>query len=129
VIGYVTLGTDDLARAIAFYDTVLAKIGAKRFDTNESFAYWGKRRGMGMLALFKPYDGRPASVGNGVMVALGVRTREQVESAHRTALALGGVNEGDPGSRGGGFYGAYFRDPDGNKLCVFTYGNEGMAPG
>ena len=68
MIGYTTLGTDDLARAIAFYDAVLAKIGAKRFDTNERSAYWGKRRGMGMLGLLKPYDGQPASVGNGVMV-------------------------------------------------------------
>jgi len=129
MIGYTTLGTDDLARAIAFYDVVLAEVGAKRFDTNERCAYWGKRRGMGMLALFKPYDGRPASVGNGVMVALGVRTREQVESAHRTALALGGANEGAPGPRGGGFYGAYFRDPDGNKLCVFAHEDEGMTAG
>ena len=82
-----------------------------------------------MLALFRPYDGGSASVGNGVMVALGVRTREQVESAHRTALALGVANEGDPGSRGGGFYGAYFRDPDGNKLCLFTYEKKGTPPG
>lgn len=129
MIGYVTLGTNDLARGIAFYDAVLATIGAKRFDTNERSAYWGKRRGMGMLALFKPYDGGAASVGNGVMVALGVRTREQVQSAHRTALALGVANEGDPGSRGGGFYGAYFRDPDGNKLCLFTYEKAGAAAG
>src|SRR5687768_11528961 len=128
MIGYVTLGTDDLARAIAFYDVVLAEIGAKRFDTNERSAYWGKRRGMGMLAVSKPYDGRPASVGNGVMVALGVRTREEVERAHRRALALGVANEGDPGPRGGGFYGAYFRDPDGNKLCLFTYEKDGSSP-
>jgi catechol 2,3-dioxygenase-like lactoylglutathione lyase family enzyme len=83
----------------------------------------GKRRGLGMLALYRPNGGRPATVGNGVMVALPVRSRERVQQAHRTALSLGAPDEGAPGPRGDNFYGAYFRDPDGNKLCVFTYEN------
>jgi catechol 2,3-dioxygenase-like lactoylglutathione lyase family enzyme len=121
MIGYVTLGTNDMARAIAFYDTLLAEIGAKRFDTSERFAFWGKRRGLGMLAVYTPHDGKLATVGNGVMVALGVRSRDQVERVHRTALSLGAPDEGAPGLRGASFYGAYLRDPDGNKLCVFSY--------
>jgi catechol 2,3-dioxygenase-like lactoylglutathione lyase family enzyme len=121
MIGYTTLGTHDLPRAIAFYDTVLVEIGAKRFDTSERVAYWGRRRAAGMLAVCLPHDGEPASVGNGVMVALGVRARDQVDRAHRVALSLGARDEGAPGPRGANFYGAYFRDLDGNKLCVFTY--------
>jgi catechol 2,3-dioxygenase-like lactoylglutathione lyase family enzyme len=126
MIGYVTLGTNDIARAIAFYDALLLEVGAKRFIAAEGFAYWGRRRGLGMLAVYTPHDGKPATVGNGVMVALGVRARDQVERVHRAALSLGAVDEGAPGNRGTDFYGAYFRDLDGNKLCVFTY--EGDAP-
>jgi catechol 2,3-dioxygenase-like lactoylglutathione lyase family enzyme len=125
MIGYVTLGTNDLARSISFYDAVLAEIGVQRFDTDGGSAYWGKRRGLGMLSVYKPYDGKPATVGNGVMVALAVRGREQVENCHRKALSLGAADEGAPGLRGPTFYGAYFRDLDGNKLCVFTYENGG----
>jgi catechol 2,3-dioxygenase-like lactoylglutathione lyase family enzyme len=125
MIGYVTLGTNDLARAIAFYDALFAEMGVQRFIATDGFAYWGKRRGLGMLAVYKPNDGRPATVGNGVMVALPVRSRDRVEHAHRKALALGAPDEGAPGPRGENFYGAYFRDPDGNKLCVFTYENGG----
>ena len=128
MIGYVTLGTNDLARAVAFYDAVLAEVGAQRFIAKEGFAYWGKRRGLGMLAVYTPNDGRPATVGNGVMVALPVRSRDRVQQVHRTALSLGAPDEGTPGPRGDNFYGAYFRDPDGNKLCVFTYENGGPAP-
>ena len=125
MIGYVTLGTNDLARAIAFYDALFAEMGVQRFDTTDRFAYWGKRRGLGMLAVYRPNDGRRATVGNGVMVALAVRSRDRVEHAHRKAIALGAPDEGAPGPRGEKFYGAYFRDPDGNKLCVFTYENGG----
>ena len=100
MIGYVTLGTNDLARAIAFYDAVFAEMGVQRFVATEGFAYWGKRRGLGMLAVYKPNDGRPATVGNGVMVALPVRSRDCVEHVHRTALSLGAPDEGAPGPRG-----------------------------
>jgi predicted lactoylglutathione lyase len=121
MIGYVTLGTNDVARASEFYDALLAKLGAKRFSSSERHTYWGKGRGAALLAVTKPYDGEPATVGNGTMVALGVRSREAVDELHRQALSMGASDEGAPGPRGGDFYGAYFRDLDGNKLCVFTY--------
>lgn len=127
MIGYVTLGTNDMARASSFYDALLAEIGAKRFHLNERSAYWGKRRGLGMLGVCVPYDQKPATVGNGVMVALAVRGRDLVQQLHRKALSLGAVDEGAPGSRGNDFFGAYFRDLDGNKLCVFTYETERPA--
>lgn len=124
MIGYVTLGTNDFERARAFYDALLEQVGAKRLSSSDSFAYWGKRR-VGMLALTRPYDRQPATAGNGMMVAIGVRDRATVARAHARGLELGGRDEGAPGPRGEGFFGAYLRDLDGNKLCFFTYENGG----
>jgi catechol 2,3-dioxygenase-like lactoylglutathione lyase family enzyme len=120
MIGYVTLGTSDLARAGVFYDVVLAPLGAQRVIDTERMVHWGKPGRSGMLALIKPYDRQPASVGNGVMVALSARSRELVEQVHGLALANGASDEGAPGVRLPQFYGAYFRDLDGHKLCVYT---------
>lgn len=121
MIGYVTLGTNDLEKACAFYDEVLGLVGAKRFMSSERSVYWGKSQGRAMLGVLKPYDQQPATVGNGVMVALGVRGKELVDSVHAKAMELGAPDEGAPGLRGEEFYGAYFRDRDGNKVCVFTF--------
>lgn len=125
MIGYVTLGTNQFERAATFYDELLSEIGARRFVTKDRFVFWGKKPGRAMLALYKPYDGQPATPGNGMMVALGVRDRDQVDRLHEHALKLGASDEGKPGRRAQGFYGAYFRDLDGNKLCVFTYEDGG----
>lgn len=122
MIGYVTLGTDDLPRAAAFYDALLAEIGAKRlWDFGRGIA-WGVAQDKPSLAIMKPFDGKPASVGNGVMVAIVVDSRDKVNRLHRKALELGGKDEGAAGSRGEGFYAGYFRDLDGNKLNVFCLG-------
>ncbi len=125
MIGYVTLGTHDMDRAAKFYDVVLAEMGAKRIDTSERFTYWGKKRGLGLLAICRPHDEQPATVGNGVMVALAVRDRDVVGRVHERAMGEGAADEGAPGPRGPGFYGAYFRDLDGNKICIFTYEDGG----
>lgn len=121
MIGYVTLGTNDLARATRFYDALLAEVGAKRIMELDGFIVWGKP-GAASLAVTRPYDGKPATVGNGVMVALAVRSKELVQVLHRKALALGGQDEGAPGPRSDTFYAAYFRDLDGNKLNAFYMG-------
>jgi catechol 2,3-dioxygenase-like lactoylglutathione lyase family enzyme len=126
MIGYTTLGSDDLVRSRAFYDPVLAVLGAKLIDafSDDSHAFYGSG-GQSLLCLIRPFDGRPASAGNGTMVALSAAGRQQVHDTHAKAIQLGAINEGDPGLRGSGpFYGAYFRDPDGNKLCVFTMKGE-----
>jgi predicted lactoylglutathione lyase len=121
MIGYVTIGTNDLEKAKAFYDKVLVGLGGKRGMTNERMQ--GYRGGAGgMLMVCKPYDGGKAASGNGPMVALTAPSREVVDQVHKDALANGGTDEGAPGDRGGGFYGAYFRDLDGNKVCVFKMG-------
>jgi len=120
MIGYVTLGTNDIERAAAFYDELLAVYGAKRGMQSDKMILWSSSKpGRPSLGVIKPYDKNAASVGNGTMVALGIDDPAKVDELHKKALALGGKDEGAPGSRGGGFYGAYFRDLDGNKLCVF----------
>lgn len=122
MIGYVTLGTKDLARGARFYDALLAELGAKRQMEFETFIAWGAGPGSPMLALTQPFDKQPASVGNGVMVALAASSKAQVDALYAKAIALGGRDEGKAGPRGDGFYAGYFRDLDGNKLNAFFMG-------
>ncbi len=122
MIGYVTLGTNDLARAAAYYDALLAGLGAARMMENEQFVAWSVKPDQPGLGITKPFDHKPATVGNGVMVALEVDSPARVDAMHRKALELGGTDEGAPGPRGGGFYAGYFRDLDGNKLNFFHMG-------
>ena len=122
MVGYTTLGTSDLERAKAFYDAVLAPLGGRRTLGYANSQYWGGPARGAMLGVTRPFDGDAQSVGNGVMVALTAETPEQIHAVHAAAMAAGGACEGPPGDRGGGFYGAYFRDLDGNKLCVFKMG-------
>jgi catechol 2,3-dioxygenase-like lactoylglutathione lyase family enzyme len=122
MIGYVTLGTNDLPRAAAFYDALLAEIGAKRLWEYDRGIAWGVAQDKPSLGILKPYDGKAATVGNGVMVALVVDSHETVDRVYRKALALGGKDEGPAGPRSDGFYAGYFRDLDGNKLNVFAMG-------
>jgi predicted lactoylglutathione lyase len=122
MIGYVMLGTNDLARAARFYDALLAELGAKRTMETDAFIAWGTAPDAPMVAVTRPYDGKPATVGNGVMVALLARSKQQVDAVHRKALELGARDEGAPGPRGDGFYAGYFRDLDGNKLNAFFMG-------
>jgi predicted enzyme related to lactoylglutathione lyase len=120
MIGYCTLGTNDLPRAAKFYDALFADIGAKRFmETDRSIA-WSSGPTSGGFGVCKPFDGKPATVGNGVMVAVTVDSKAKVDTLYKKAIQLGGKDEGAPGPRGNsGFYAAYFRDLDGNKLNVF----------
>jgi predicted lactoylglutathione lyase len=122
MIGYVTLGTNDLRRAAAFYDALLGELGAKRMMENDQFIAWSVRPDQPGFGVTKPFDKKAATVGNGVMVALAVDSNAKVDALHRKALQLGGKDEGAPGARGEGFYAGYFRDLDGNKLNFFHAG-------
>lgn len=124
MIGYVTLGTNDREKSAKFYDALCSELGVTRMMENEQFIAWGTPDGGAGIGLTRPFDGKPASVGNGVMVALAAKDKAQVDRLHDIALAHGGTDEGAPGDRGGGFYAAYFRDPDGNKLNAFVMGAE-----
>jgi len=122
MIGYVTLGSNDRKKAGAFYDELLGLLGAKRvMEDGDRLILWSNGQGP-MLGVIKPFDGNPATVGNGDMVALAVGSRENVDKIHAKAMALGGKDEGAPGERSGAFYGGYFRDLDGNKLVAFHMG-------
>ena len=119
MIGYTCVGTNNLDKAVAFYGELLGLLGAKPFFTSDRGVGWGVSPDKPMFSVLKPYDGQPATVGNGSMVALVVLNPEQVQALHAKALELGGTDEGAPGARGPGFHGAYFRDLDGNKLAVY----------
>ncbi|WP_068877641.1 MULTISPECIES: VOC family protein [unclassified Phenylobacterium] len=123
MIGYATIGTNDLEKATKFYDAVLGPLGGKRtFANGDRMQFYGSSTTPGMIAVSKPYDEKPATVGNGSMFGLPAASKEQVDEAYAAAMAAGGVCDGPPGQRLPTFYGAYFRDPDGNKVCVFKMG-------
>jgi len=119
MIGYTCVGTNDLEKAVYFYDELLGLMNAKPFFKSDRGVGWGVAADKPMFSVMKPFDGQAATVGNGSMVALAAANSEQVKALHAKALALGAKDEGAPGARGGQFYGAYFRDLDGNKLAVF----------
>jgi predicted lactoylglutathione lyase len=122
MIGYVTLGTNDLEKAAKFYDALAKEMGVGRMMESEKFIAWGAPGGGAGVGLTKPFDGNAASVGNGVMVALEAKDKAQVDRLYKIALDHGAKDEGAPGERMDGFYAAYFRDPDGNKLNCFFMG-------
>ena len=119
MIGYTCVGTNDLERALHFYGELLGLLGAKPYFKTERGVGWGVSPDQPMFSVLKPFDGQPATAGNGAMVALAASSPEQVQALYAKALTLGGTVEGAPGPRGSGFYGAYFRDLDGNKLAAF----------
>jgi catechol 2,3-dioxygenase-like lactoylglutathione lyase family enzyme len=122
MIGYVTLGTNDLARASKFYDALLAEIGGKRQLESDRFVSWSAGEHSPGLGVIKPFDGKTATGGNGTMVALVVDSRDKVDKLYNKAIKLGAKDEGPPGLRWGNFYVGYFRDLDGNKLNAFCMG-------
>ncbi|HEX4533070.1 MAG TPA: VOC family protein [Rhizomicrobium sp.] len=120
MIGYATVGTNDMERASKYYDALLGEFDAKQaWDNGRVRGYVGP---YGMFAIATPHDGEAATVGNGSMFAFRAKDREMVDRVYAKAMELGSKDEGAPGARTDNFYGAYFRDPDGNKLCVFKAG-------
>ncbi len=123
MLAYVTLGTNDTEKALAFYDAVLAEVGAKRVFDNGRLYFYSGGQGQPMLAIGSPYDEQTASNGNGVMPAITCADRETVDRAYNKAIEAGGADEGEPGERiPNVFYGAYVRDLDGNKICFCKTG-------
>ena len=122
MFSHIMIGTNDLAKAKTFYDAVLGDLGGKRTWTMDRIQFYGSAERGPMVAICRPYDEKPATSGNGTMTSLAAPSRELVDKTHAMALASGGKDEGAPGLRGETFYGAYFRDLDGNKLCVFHMG-------
>jgi catechol 2,3-dioxygenase-like lactoylglutathione lyase family enzyme len=127
MIGYVTVGSNDLDKARNFYDNLMPSIGASRImEFGDNFTMYGTGMGRPGLAVCKPYSGNNATAGNGNMAAIVCDSRAKVDAFYNKAMELGAADEGPPGVRGEegphAFYGAYFRDPDGNKLAAFCIG-------
>lgn len=122
-IGYITIGYNDEAQAVAFYDAVLGAVGYERGPLEGGWAFYGKGEAPG-VGLCKPFDGQAARGGNGAMTGFKTDSKALVNAAYEAALANGGRDEGAPGFRPAeatsGFYGAYVRDAAGNKLCVYA---------
>jgi predicted lactoylglutathione lyase len=121
MLGYCTLGTNDLQASAEFYDPIARILGHGRVMESERNVMWGSPGQGAMFGVIKPLDEKHATVGNGTMFGLAADTDEQVDRIYAHALAHGGSDEGPPGERGSQFYGAYFRDPAGNKLVAFHF--------
>lgn len=121
MIGYITIGTNDLTAAKAFYDALFDGQPVRKIFDNDTMVTYGFGKDKPALMVTKPYDGHPAESGNGPMVALNVSDEATVDLLHARALDLGGLDEGAPGPRGQNFYGGYFRDLDGNKLNFYIW--------
>ncbi len=122
MIGYTLLGVKDLAKAEQFYTAVFAELGAKLVMGMDRIKLFGTGPGSAMFGVCLPFDEKPSSVGNGTMVAIACDSPAKVDAAYKKARELGAADEGAPGQRGPGFYGAYMRDLDGNKVCFFKMG-------
>jgi len=121
MIGYITIGSNDFNASMQFFDELFAVIDVKRLWQTDTMAAWGRSRNEPAFCITVPFDKEVACVGNGTMIAFKVESKEQVQQLHAKAIELGAENEGDAGPRGtGGFYGAYFRDLDGNKFNFYT---------
>jgi len=122
MLGYSLVGTNDLEKSMAFYDALLATIGMpKRYDHPRGGRLYGGFK-TGIFGVITPYDGQPATIGNGSLCGFGLDSHEEVDAFHAKVLELGGTCEGPPGLRGPGAYFAYVRDLDGNKLCAYKFG-------
>lgn len=120
VLQAVSVGTNDLDRSIAFYDAVLSVLGIVRLTQTKTEAGYGTSETGALFFVNLPFDGQPATVGNGVQISFAAQDQQAVDQFHQRALALGASDEGAPGLRlySPGYYGAYCRDPSGNKLHV-----------
>ncbi len=121
MIGYATLGSNDLEKGAKFYDDFLGAFGGKRAFGMDRIIFWNDANGGAMLSLCIPYDEKTATPGNGNMLALAAESPEQVDAMYAKAIELGATDDGAPGARTDNFYGAYFRDLDGNKICCFKF--------
>lgn len=118
MIGYTTIGTNDLKKATEYYDALFTHFNAVKAVKMERFIGWSLGDGGALFGVIIPYDKKESTPGNGNMIALSVKSQDDVDKLYKKALELGGTDEGAPGLRGENAYFAYFRDLDGNKICI-----------
>lgn len=121
MIGYATIGSNDLGKSVAFYQEVLAPLGPQLMDFSDRMKVIAGGNG-GMIGICTPYDEGDPAPGNGNMLAIAGNDHDQIKAMYDKAIELGATDEGAPGERAPGFFGAYFRDLDGNKICLFKMG-------
>ena len=119
MIGYATLGTNDLEKSSAFYDELFSDIGVTRVMTDPRMTVWGDERGHGMFSVIVPYDEEPATVGNGTMLAIKLKSLDDIKAIHAKAMSMGASDEGEPSFRANNMSFGYVRDPEGHKLCFY----------
>ena len=124
-VAHITFGTRDLARGAKFYDAVAAEYGGVRIFERDTAIGWSLGEGGPSIGICYPYDGKESNQGNGTMIAVMAADEDQVRRVHAAALSNGGTCEGPPGLRANGFYAAYYRDPDGNKMNSFCVPAQG----
>lgn len=122
MIAYATLGTNDLEKAVAFYDALFSDLGVSKMSPNDRITLWTDASGKGMVGVIKPFNEEPATPGNGNMLAIAVDSLDAIKKLHSKALELGATDEGEPGARMPGMNFAYVRDPEGHKLAFFSQG-------
>ena len=125
MLSHCTIGINDMEKAESFYDQLLSLLNGSQIFKTERAIFYSFGEGKPRLSITRPFDGKAATHGNGSMVGLAASSNEQVDAVHAKALELGGTSEGEPGIRGKGdvaAYGAYFRDPEGNKFGIFNMG-------
>ena len=122
MIRFVTLGTNDLKKSSDFYDEILKILDIIRVEEEERYVGYAKEKTdkLAYFYIMSPFNKDKASIGNGTMISFDAQTPEKINKIHKKAIELGAINEGDPGPRHGENYYGYFRDLDGNKICVFA---------
>jgi len=123
MLSYVTIGVSNLEKSEAFYNEILASLGAKTLIKMDRIIFIGKSMTEPMLAICTPYNEEPQHCGNGNMLAIAPGSKEKCDELYKKAIALGATCDGEPGQRiPDVFYGAYFRDFDGNKIVFNHFG-------
>ena len=118
MIGYITIGSNDLPASAVFFDTLFTELNGTRAYSLDHMIGYSFGNNTPMIIVTRPHDGETATHGNGTMISLTAKGTAQVDAIHALALSLGATDEGEPGPRGRHFYGGYFRDPDGNKFNI-----------
>ncbi|MET1255912.1 VOC family protein [Aliikangiella maris] len=120
LLSHSMLGTNDIDRAKNFYEQIFSLIQGSQLYRSERMVFWEFEQSEGKFAIAKPFDDKPATAGNGTMVALKLKSPELVSQVYAKAIEIGATCEGGPGKRGDGeFFAAYFRDLDQNKIAIF----------
>ena len=123
MVGFVMVGTNDLDKAINFYDSILDVIDLKMVGKTDTYASYAPKNNLEAIEFYVtiPFNNEKATIGNGTQISFYIDSKKKVDTFHSLALSLGAKDEGAPGERYEGEYYSYLRDLDGNKICGYTF--------